>query len=78
MHKTIEAGYQEYLDELVAYKKWADPLLAVQPNPMMWGETDYQKITGWNEKIKGMELALGLSKPEIADACRQVGITLPE
>ncbi len=84
MFETIAQGLEIYKKELAEYKAWSDQLKEAYGEEAMknWfailGTSDYKKLSAWNARITGMEHALGLTKEEVANLCREAGIQTPE
>jgi hypothetical protein len=68
MFNTIAEGIERYKTELREYVAWTSGrkiAYGCGASALHWGAQDYERITSLSDKLKGMEEALGLTRPEI-------------
>ena len=78
---TLERGFAIYRRELKKYTVWTEGLKKIYGrdfDPMgQLGSSDWKKLADWNVLFRGMEMVLGITKPEAAKILDEVRAMIP-
>lgn len=78
MIKSVESALAEYKEQVKLYTSWLEGLKGIHgsryASPAVMGSQDYDKMVMWGARLAGWEEALGLTKQEIAQINRELGI----
>ena len=79
MFNTVAEGIEAYKQEVKKYLEWMKENGYDQYTSekiMSLGNSEYNKLTNWNAKMKGMTEALGLTKEEVDIMDAECGVTV--
>lgn len=80
MVQTIEEAKTNYIKMLKEYKEWSDGANERNKglNVLEWQGSDYQMIMRRTAEFKAIEKVLDLTKEEVKEICKDVGIIYNE